>query len=86
MVDMEMPSLVARSCKKLYRGGSTTMFTLGFFVGIVLSPFVISVTLMMHNVNVKIIGNGFGYAAVDGGYGIVSADHIKFIPKLKHIY
>jgi hypothetical protein len=36
---------------------------------------------------VKIIsGNGCGYAAVEGGYGIVSADHIKFIPKLKHIY
>jgi hypothetical protein len=29
--------------------------------------------------------NGCGYAAVDEGYGIVSADHIKFIPKLKHI-
>jgi hypothetical protein len=22
----------------------------------------------------------------DEGYGIVSADHIKFIPELKHIY
>jgi hypothetical protein len=30
--------------------------------------------------------NGCGYAAVGEGYGIVSADHIKFIPKLKHIY
>jgi hypothetical protein len=30
--------------------------------------------------------NGCGYAAVDGGYGIVSADHIKPIPKLKHIF
>jgi len=35
-------------------GGSTTMFTLGFLVGIVLSPFRISVTLLMHHVNVKI--------------------------------
>jgi len=25
--------------------------------------------------------NGCGYAAVGEGYGIVSADHIKFIPK-----
>jgi hypothetical protein len=30
--------------------------------------------------------NGFGYAAVNEGYGIVSADHIKSIPKLKHIF
>jgi hypothetical protein len=39
MVDMEMPSLTARSFKALYSGGSTTMLTLGFFVGMVLSPF-----------------------------------------------
>ncbi len=30
--------------------------------------------------------NGCGYVAVGEGYGIVSADHIKSIPKLKHIY
>jgi hypothetical protein len=30
--------------------------------------------------------NGCGYAAVNEGYGIVSADHIKSIPKLKHIF
>jgi hypothetical protein len=38
----------------LYRGGSTTMFTLGFFAGMVLSPFRAGVTLMMHRVKAKI--------------------------------
>jgi hypothetical protein len=53
MVGMEMPSPVARSCRTLYSGGSTTMFTLGFFVGIVLSPFGAGVTLMMYHVRMK---------------------------------
>jgi hypothetical protein len=51
----------------LYSGGSTTMFTLGFFAGIALSPFRAGVTLMAHPVKIKTLSQSNSFPSPEEG-------------------